>query len=79
VSAPGAGESGAEASAEAQAAETLRRAATTSDPPTREELATLLRLHGGRVAAVARALCRSRAQIYRWMELNAIDPTAFRD
>jgi DNA-binding NtrC family response regulator len=47
-------------------------------PPTRDELAALLSLHGGRVAGVARALCRSRAQIYRWMEQAALDPSSFR-
>jgi transcriptional regulator with PAS, ATPase and Fis domain len=63
----------------AGAAQAGRPAATAAAPPSRQELETLLRLHGGRVAAVARALCRSRAQIYRWMEQSALDPSSFRN
>jgi len=44
----------------------------------RAELETLLREHAGNVAAVARALGKSRVQVHRWMTRYAIDPEAFR-
>ncbi|HEY8078059.1 MAG TPA: sigma 54-interacting transcriptional regulator, partial [Labilithrix sp.] len=47
-------------------------------PPSREELESLLRAHGGRVADVARATGRSRKQVYRWLESYAIDVESFR-
>jgi transcriptional regulator of acetoin/glycerol metabolism len=50
-------------------------------PEDRELRATLLALfaqHGGNVVAVAAALGKRRAQIYRWIKRFAIDLTAFR-
>lgn len=47
-------------------------------PPTREQLVKLLASHQGRVAAAARTLGRSRAQLYRWLCQYGIDPEQFR-
>ena len=47
-------------------------------PPTREQLVKLLSSHQGRVAAAARTLGRSRAQLYRWLCQYGIDPEQFR-
>ena len=64
--------------AAASASDGAKDTPPTDAQPTRDELAALLSLHGGRVAGVARALCRSRAQIYRWMEQAELDPAKFR-
>ena len=42
-------------------------------PPTRDELARLLREHGGVVSKVARAVGRSRRQVDRWIEQHGLD------
>ncbi|MFO0554054.1 MAG: sigma 54-interacting transcriptional regulator [Polyangiaceae bacterium] len=46
--------------------------------PSSEELAALMREHRGNVSAVARALERDAALIYRWLKQHALDPAAFR-
>ncbi len=48
------------------------------EPPSREELALLLRTHGGNVAQVARALNRHRQQVYRWLKRFDLDAEAYR-
>lgn len=52
-----------------------------SDPPPvgKEELALALSTHGGRIAVVARALGRSRQQIYRLLEQHGLSLSDFRD
>ena len=47
-------------------------------PPDRAELEELLRTHRGVVASVARAMRRSRKQVYRWLELHGLDVAQFR-
>jgi DNA-binding NtrC family response regulator len=47
-------------------------------PPDRAQLEALLRAHRGVVADVARAMRRSRKQVYRWITLHALDVKAFR-
>jgi DNA-binding NtrC family response regulator len=47
-------------------------------PPDRGELAALLREHRGVVANVARAMQRSRKQVYRWIEQHGLDVAEFR-
>lgn len=42
-------------------------------PPDVAELKALLDRHGGNIAAVARAVGRSRTQIYRWMQKLGLD------
>lgn len=37
-----------------------------------------MRAHRGVVANVARAMRRSRKQVYRWLELHGLDAAAFR-
>ncbi|MBZ0121341.1 MAG: sigma-54 dependent transcriptional regulator, partial [Sandaracinaceae bacterium] len=44
-------------------------------PPSREEVEGLMQAHGGNVSQVARALGRSRRQVYRYLELWGIEPT----
>lgn len=57
----------------------------TAKPPTeltplgRDELLAALKAHGGRIAQVARALGRSRQQIYRLLEQHGLSPNNFRD
>ncbi len=46
--------------------------------PSREEIVALMHQHGGNVSAVARALSRDAAQIYRWLKRYGVDPTGFR-
>jgi hypothetical protein len=49
------------------------------DPiPDRAQLEELLRRHGGIISDVARAVRRSRKQVYRWLELYQLDVAAFR-
>ena len=47
-------------------------------PPDRAELEALLRAHKGVVANVARAMQRSRKQVYRWIEQHGLDVAAYR-
>jgi DNA-binding NtrC family response regulator len=47
-------------------------------PPDRRRLEELLREHQGVVADVARAVRRSRKQVYRWIRHHDIDPRSFR-
>ncbi len=50
----------------------------TDDLALREGLVTLLRAHGGNVVAVAAAMGKQRAQIYKWARRLRIDLDAFR-
>ena len=45
----------------------------TEGCPPRGELERLLREHGAVVSRVARVVGRSRKQVYRWIEMQAID------
>ncbi|HYH96404.1 sigma 54-interacting transcriptional regulator [Hyalangium sp.] len=47
-------------------------------PPDRAQLEELLRLHRGVVADVARAMSRSRKQVYRWLSHHGLKLEAFR-
>ncbi|MBK8255924.1 MAG: sigma 54-interacting transcriptional regulator [Polyangiaceae bacterium] len=47
-------------------------------PPGREQLEELLRVHRGVIADVARAMGRSRKQVYRWITDNGLDVTRYR-
>lgn len=47
-------------------------------PPGRAQLEALLRRHSGVVSEVARAVSRSRKQVYRWLEHHGLDAEAFR-
>jgi transcriptional regulator with GAF, ATPase, and Fis domain len=47
-------------------------------PPDRAQLEELLRRHRGVVTDVARAMSRSRKQVYRWIEHHGLDVEAFR-
>ena len=47
-------------------------------PPGKAELEALMRAHHGVVANVARAMRRSRKQVYRWLELHGLDAARFR-
>ena len=47
-------------------------------PPGKAELEALMRTHRGVVANVARAMRRSRKQVYRWLELHGLDAGSFR-
>ncbi|WP_437956894.1 sigma 54-interacting transcriptional regulator [Sorangium sp. So ce119] len=47
-------------------------------PPDREQLEALLRAHRGVVADIARAVRRSRKQIYRWISHHGLDVQRFR-
>jgi DNA-binding NtrC family response regulator len=44
---------------------------------TKEKMITLLREHGGNIAAVAKSLGKERVQIYRWIKKFEIDLKAF--
>ena len=46
--------------------------------PTREELETLLKVHAGNVADVARETGRSRKQVYRWLEQHGLSLDDYR-
>jgi DNA-binding NtrC family response regulator len=48
-------------------------------PPAKAALETLLREHRGNVTELARAVGRSRKQVYRWLEQHALDAERFRD
>jgi transcriptional regulator with PAS, ATPase and Fis domain len=50
----------------------------TERPPDRARLEQLLRDHHGVVADVARAMDRSRKQVYRWIAQHGLDPKTFR-
>jgi DNA-binding NtrC family response regulator len=56
-------------------------ASLPSEPPPirKDELVEALSTHGGRIAVVARALGRSRQQIYRLLELHGLSLSDFRD
>lgn len=59
--------------------ERLRATAEPEDLPLdRPTLERALRAHDGNVSAVARALGRTRQQVYRKLELLSIDPAGFR-
>ena len=47
-------------------------------PPGRDELESLLRQHRGVVADIARAMRRSRKQVYRWLAHHGFDASRFR-
>jgi transcriptional regulator with PAS, ATPase and Fis domain len=47
-------------------------------PPNRAQLEELLWLHRGVVADVARAMSRSRKQVYRWLHHHGLEVEAFR-
>jgi transcriptional regulator of acetoin/glycerol metabolism len=49
-----------------------------ADRELREHLVELLSVHNGNIVAVAEALGKRRAQIYKWVKRLAIDLTAFR-
>ena len=48
-------------------------------PPNRAQLEELLRTHRGVVADVARAMRRSRKQVYRWITHHGLDAQRFRE
>jgi transcriptional regulator of acetoin/glycerol metabolism len=57
----------------------VRRApAVAVDSARREELLHLLRNHHGNLAAIARALATSRAQVHRLLRKFGLDPATFR-
>ena len=47
-------------------------------PPSRELLELLLREYAANITRVAKALGRSRRQVYRWLELHELDPEQYR-
>ncbi len=49
-----------------------------SGPPSKQELEFALREHDGVVSEVARAMGRSRKQVYRWLTKYELDPADFR-
>jgi DNA-binding NtrC family response regulator len=51
---------------------------TGAGVPEKDELMALLAAHGGNVAAVAKQVGRSRAQVYRWMERHGLEVAQFR-
>jgi transcriptional regulator with PAS, ATPase and Fis domain len=55
-----------------------RAALSPAQQAQRAQLEALLREHAGNVAAVARALAKSRVQVHRWMTRYELDPEAFR-
>ena len=69
----GAGPAAAVAAPDEGADEGDARAA--QPPPSREELARLLREHNGVIARVARAVGRSRRQVDRWIVQHKLDPS----
>jgi transcriptional regulator of acetoin/glycerol metabolism len=46
--------------------------------PSQADLEGLLALHRGNLSHVARAVGRSRMQVYRWLEKYGIDASAYR-
>ena len=53
-------------------------AAAAATAPDRQTLAAQLRAHRGNVLELARHYGKDRKQIYRWLELHALDPRDFR-
>jgi DNA-binding NtrC family response regulator len=51
---------------------------STGAIPDKEELVEMLRAHAGNVAAVAKHVGRSRAQVYRWLERHGLKVEDFR-
>ena len=49
-----------------------------ADSRRKDEIAALLRDHGGNVSAVARALGKARMQVQRWLKRYHLDPESFR-
>ncbi|MFO0590583.1 MAG: sigma 54-interacting transcriptional regulator [Polyangiaceae bacterium] len=68
----------AEASANAAPEERKEAAEEREPPPDRARLEALLREHKGVVADVARAMGRSRKQVYRWVVQQGLDVSKFR-
>ncbi|WP_437831009.1 sigma 54-interacting transcriptional regulator [Sorangium sp. So ce1153] len=58
--------------------EARREAEEREPPPDRAQLEELLRAHRGVVADIARAMRRSRKQIYRWIAHHNLDVQRFR-
>lgn len=58
--------------------DTQPRPASPGGPPTRDDLIALLAAHRGAVAPLARAVGRSRKQVYRWLETHDLDPADWR-
>jgi transcriptional regulator with PAS, ATPase and Fis domain len=54
------------------------KAAVQRKRPTREELRTLLSLHGGDVAQLAREIGRQRTLVWRWLRENQLKPDDYR-
>jgi transcriptional regulator of acetoin/glycerol metabolism len=63
-------------SQELEAART--RPLTAIDEQHRDELAAVLREHGGNISAAARAMGKARVQIQRWIKRYGLDPERFR-
>lgn len=55
-----------------------QRAAPSSSTLDREALVELLERHQGNVATIAKALGKHRAQVYRWLRREGLDPDTFR-
>jgi sigma-54 dependent transcriptional regulator, acetoin dehydrogenase operon transcriptional activator AcoR len=58
--------------------EALAATAPSPDPDKRDELIAALQQHHGNIAAIARELATSRAQIHRLLERYQIDPETYR-
>jgi transcriptional regulator with GAF, ATPase, and Fis domain len=54
------------------------RPLTETEVRHKDEIAALLREHGGNVSAVARALGKARMQVQRWLRRYGLDPASFR-
>lgn len=61
-----------------RALEAPAAADAAEDQARKEELAALLREHGGNVTAVAKAMGKARMQIQRWLKRYGLDAAAFR-
>jgi transcriptional regulator of acetoin/glycerol metabolism len=53
-------------------------ALTPAETALKQELERLLRVHGGKVTAVARSLGKAREQVYRWLRRFGVHPRAYR-
>ena len=53
--------------------------ATRQPAPGREQLEDLLRSHRGNLSSIARAVGRSRMQVYRWIERHGLTPEHYRE